>query len=34
MTLEDIHRLFRMLTGRDPTPEEKEEARLEWEKED
>jgi hypothetical protein len=31
MTLADVFNLFRKLTGREPTAEEVEEARREWE---
>jgi hypothetical protein len=33
-TLEDVLNLFRKLTGREPTPEEVEEARAEWDQAD
>ena len=32
ITFENVMEMFRRLTGRDPTPEEVEEARREWEK--
>jgi len=32
VTLDNIIQMFRKLTGREPTPEEVEEARAEWEK--
>jgi hypothetical protein len=34
ITFENIMEMFRKLTGREPTPEEVEEARAEWEADD
>lgn len=34
MTLDDVLNLFRRVTGREPTPEEIEDARREWESDD